>query len=102
MPDPVSKIPPGERETCIASLDGWSFDVEREGIRKSYRFADFVEAFGFMTRVALLSERADHHPEWANVYNRVDILLTTHDASGVSMRDIDLARSIDQMIAAQP
>jgi 4a-hydroxytetrahydrobiopterin dehydratase len=99
MPDPVPKIPPDERKTCIASLDGWPFDAERDGIRKSCRFADFVEALGFMTRVALLAERADHHSSWANVYNRVNILLTTHDANGVSMRDLDLARSIDQMTA---
>jgi 4a-hydroxytetrahydrobiopterin dehydratase len=59
------------------------------------RFTDFAEAFGFMARVAILAEKADHHPEWFNVYNRVEILLTTHDADGLSQRDIDLARKID-------
>jgi len=59
------------------------------------RFGDFAEAFGFMTRVAILAEKADHHPEWFNVYNRVDILLTTHDAGGLSQRDVNLATAID-------
>jgi 4a-hydroxytetrahydrobiopterin dehydratase len=59
------------------------------------RFADFAEAFGFMSRVAILAEKADHHPEWFNVYNRVEILLTTHDAGGLSRRDVDLASAID-------
>ena len=63
---------------------------------KAGKEADFVAAFGFMTRVALLAEKADHHPEWSNVWNRVDILLTTHDADGLSMRDIELARAIDK------
>jgi 4a-hydroxytetrahydrobiopterin dehydratase len=66
---------------------------------RSFKFADFVEAFGFMTRVALLAEKADHHPEWSNVYNRVDILLTTHDCDGLSQRDLDLARKIDKLVA---
>ena len=61
-------------------------------------FADFVQAFGFMARVALLAERADHHPEWSNVYNRVDIFLTTHDAGGLSARDVSLAREIDALV----
>ena len=60
-------------------------------------FADFVEAFGFMARVAILAEKADHHPEWSNVYNRVEILLTTHDCDGLSDRDLKLARSIDKL-----
>ena len=64
-----------------------------------FSFADFSQAFGFMTRVALLAEAADHHPEWSNVWNRVDILLTTHDAGGLSMRDADLARAIDALVA---
>ena len=91
----VEKLTPAERERLLPTLEGWEIDVERDGIRKSYRFADFTQAFGFMARVALLAEKADHHPEWFNVYNRVDILLTTHDAGGLSMRDIDLANAID-------
>jgi 4a-hydroxytetrahydrobiopterin dehydratase len=91
----VEKLTPAERERLLPTLDGWELDPQRDGIRKSYRFADFTQAFGFMARVALLAEKADHHPEWFNVYNRVDILLTTHDADGLSMRDIDLANAID-------
>jgi len=82
-----------------ATLPDWTLDTERDAIRRSLKFRDFVEAFGFMTQVALLAERADHHPEWFNVYNRVDILLTTHDADGLSSRDISLARQIDALIA---
>jgi 4a-hydroxytetrahydrobiopterin dehydratase len=91
----VEKLTPAERERLLPTLDGWAADAARDGIRKSYRFADFTQAFAFMTRVALLAEKADHHPEWSNVYNRVDVLLTTHDAGGLSMRDIALAQAID-------
>ena len=91
----VEKLTPAERERLLPTLDGWEPDAARDGIRKTYRFADFTAAFAFMTRVALLAEKADHHPEWSNVYNRVDILLTTHDADGLSMRDIALAQAID-------
>jgi len=73
-------------------------DKERDAVRRSFSFKDFVEAFGFMSKVALLAERADHHPEWTNVYNRVEILLTTHDAGGLSRRDIALAEAIDRLI----
>ena len=69
-----------------------------DGIRRLFTFRDFSAAFGFMTRVALLAEMADHHPEWSNVYNRVEILLTTHDAGGLSRRDIDLAARIDALL----
>ena len=82
---------------AVARLPGWKrVEGERDAICRIYRFADFNAAFGFMTRVALLAERADHHPEWSNVYNRVDILLTTHDAGGLSLRDIALAKEIDR------
>ena len=91
----VEKLTPAERERLLPELDGWTADEARDGIRKSYRFESFVEAFAFMSRIALLAEKANHHPEWFNVYNRVDILLTTHDAGGLSMRDVDLARAID-------
>lgn len=91
----VEKLTPAERDRLLPTLEGWTVDEARGGIAKSYRFADFTQAFAFMTRVALLAEKADHHPEWSNVYNRVDILLTTHDAKGLSMRDISLAQAID-------
>ncbi len=93
----VEKLTPAERERLVPNLDGWELDAERDGIRKSYRFADFAHAFGFMARVALLAEKADHHPEWFNVYNRVEITLTTHEAKGLSERDVALARVIERL-----
>ena len=91
----VSKLDDEARAVAINELPHWSYDAGAQGIRRSLRFGDFAEAFAFMTRIAILAEKADHHPEWSNVYNRVDILLTTHDAGGLSQRDIDLAAQID-------
>ena len=91
----VERLSADARERLLPALPGWTLDGARDAISRQYRFADFTRAFAFMTRVALLAEKADHHPEWSNVYNRVDILLTTHDAGGLTMRDIDLARAID-------
>lgn len=91
----VERLSADARERLLPELPGWTLDGARDAISRQYRFADFTRAFAFMTRVALLAEKADHHPEWSNVYNRVDILLTTHDAGGLTMRDIDLARAID-------
>ncbi len=85
----------GEREAAMAVLGEWSYDPEAKGIRRTYRFVDFAAAFAFMTRVAIVAEKADHHPEWFNVYNRVEILLTTHDVGGLSERDVALATMID-------
>ena len=79
--------------TALDGVPGWTRNGD--GIERSYKFADFVAAFAFMTRVALLAEKADHHPEWSNVYNRVEIRLTTHDAGGLSVRDFALAKAID-------
>lgn len=93
----VEKLSGAAREAALAELTGWSPVEGRDAIQKSYRFKDFTEAFGFMTRVALLAEKADHHPEWFNVYNKVDIVLTTHDANGLSARDIKLAKAIDSV-----
>ena len=90
----VARLTEAERAELLPTLAGWTLDAERDAIRRSWKFAGFVEAFAFMTRVALLAEKADHHPEWFNVYNRVDVLLTTHDAGGLSMRDVALARAI--------
>jgi 4a-hydroxytetrahydrobiopterin dehydratase len=82
----------------LALVPQWRYDAARGGtITREFKFGDFVQAFGFMTRVALLAEKADHHPEWSNVYNRVTIVLTTHDAQGLSARDIELARKIDAL-----
>jgi 4a-hydroxytetrahydrobiopterin dehydratase len=84
-----------ERGEALAGLAGWSFDEGRNGIAKSFAFADFGAAFGFMARVALEAEKADHHPEWSNVWNKVDVLLSTHSAGGVTAKDIALARKIE-------
>ena len=78
---------------ALASVPGWTRNGD--GIERTYKFADFVAALAFMSRVALLAEKADHHPEWSNVYNRVEIRLTTHDAGGLSTRDFALAKLID-------
>lgn len=93
----VSKLDDEARAVALGNLAHWTYDHEAQGIRRTLRFSDFAEAFGFMARVAIVAEKADHHPEWFNVYNRVDILLTTHDAGGLSQRDIDLAGVIDSM-----
>ena len=91
----VEKLQGAERASALAGLEGWTEVENRDAIEKSFRFKNFVEAFSFMTKVALLAEKADHHPEWSNVYNKIDIVLTTHDAGGLSRRDIDLAKAID-------
>jgi 4a-hydroxytetrahydrobiopterin dehydratase len=96
----ISKLSAEERAKAFASLPGWDHDAERDGLRRRFTFADFGQAFGFMAQVALLAEKADHHPEWSNVWNRVDILLTTHDAGGLSARDVALARQIDALAPA--
>lgn len=81
---------------ALAKLDGWRAVDGREAIAKSFKFDDFNAAFGFMTRVALKADKMDHHPEWSNVYNRVEVVLATHESSGVTERDIALARFIDE------
>ncbi|GAA0204571.1 4a-hydroxytetrahydrobiopterin dehydratase [Brevundimonas nasdae] len=86
---------------ALKALPAWTAaDGDRPAITRSLRFADFNAAFGFMTRVALLADKMDHHPEWSNVYNRVEILLTTHDADGVTEKDVTLARFIDEAAAS--
>src|ERR1041384_52261 len=84
-----------ERDEALTRLEGWTFDEGRNGIAKSFAFADFGEAFAFMTRIALEAEKADHHPEWSNVWNKVDILLSTHSEGGVTEKDIALAARIE-------
>jgi len=91
----VARLDEADRNAVLQQLQLWAYDADAKGIRRTLRFADFAEAFGFMARVAILAEKADHHPEWFNVYNRVEILLTTHDAGGLSRRDVDLAMAID-------
>jgi 4a-hydroxytetrahydrobiopterin dehydratase len=93
----VKKLSQAELTALLPDLPAWTLDAARDRITRSFRFKDFSQAFGFMSRVALLAEKADHHPEWSNVWNRVDILLTTHDAGGLSMRDIEMAKAIDAL-----
>ena len=95
----AEKLTGDARRSALADLDGWSEVDGRDAISRSFRFADFNAAFGFMTRVALKAEAMDHHPEWFNVYNRVDVTLATHDAGGVTGKDIALARFIDAAAA---
>jgi 4a-hydroxytetrahydrobiopterin dehydratase len=94
----IEQLSEEERADALDELDEWDYDEARDAITRSFTFTDFVEAFGFMTRVALLAEKADHHPEWSNVWNRVDILLTTHDAGGLSARDVEMATAIDALV----
>lgn len=95
MPDTLT---PAEREAALAGLDGWIYDPAASAIRRDFRFSGFSEAFAFMTRVALLAEAANHHPEWSNVYSRVSIRLTTHDAGGLTAKDAALAEAIDRLL----
>ncbi|WP_281300643.1 MULTISPECIES: 4a-hydroxytetrahydrobiopterin dehydratase [unclassified Iodidimonas] len=92
----VTALSGDERSQAIADLAGWADMDGRNAIHKSFQFKDFNAAFGFMSRVALLAETMDHHPEWFNVYNRVEVTLSTHDADGVSERDIAMAKKMDE------
>ena len=80
---------------ALAQLPGWSAVEGRDAIKRRYTFKDFNAAFGFMTRVALKADKMDHHPEWSNVYDKVDVVLTTHDANGVTAKDVELAKFMD-------
>ncbi len=91
----VEKLSAEERAGLAARLPEWKLLDGRDAITRSFRFKDFSEAWGFMARVALLAEAQDHHPEWFNVWNRVEITLSTHDAGGLSARDVRLAKAID-------
>src|SRR3954464_13702775 len=90
----AEKVNEQQRHAALAKLAGWTETDDRDAICKTYRFTDFVEAWGFMSRTAMIAEQMNHHPEWLNVYNRVEITLTTHDAGGLSALDVDLAEFI--------
>jgi 4a-hydroxytetrahydrobiopterin dehydratase len=95
---PIARLTDAERAAALAELPDWSLREDGLAITRILRFADFAEAFAFMTRVALHAEKADHHPEWFNVWNRVEITLTTHDAGGLSLRDVAMAKFIDGVV----
>ena len=97
MTKTISKLPVADIDRKLQTLPGWSLNSDK--LYCKFVFADFVEAFGFMSRVALHAERMDHHPEWSNVYNRVEIYLTTHDAGGITERDFELAQRISRLLA---
>jgi 4a-hydroxytetrahydrobiopterin dehydratase len=93
----AQKLTGDARKTALARLKGWSEVKGRDAISKKFTFADFNEAFGFMARVALVAEKLDHHPEWSNVYKNVEVTLSTHDAGGLTERDIRLAEAMDKL-----
>lgn len=93
----AQKLSPEAREHALANLKDWSEVPGRDAITKRFVFRDFKEAFGFMTRVALLAEKMDHHPEWFNVYRTVEVTLSTHDAGGLTELDVKLAESMDKL-----
>jgi Pterin-4a-carbinolamine dehydratase len=94
----VDLLPDAARANALSALPEWTRDDEADAIVRHFVFKDFSQAFSFMTRVALLAEKSGHHPEWSNVYNKVTIRLTTHDAGGLSQKDIDLAGEIDALL----
>lgn len=96
----IQKLTADERSSALRELAQWTPAEDRDAIRRSFKFKNFNEAWGFMNRVALLAEQQDHHPEWFNVYNRVDILLSTHDCDGLSARDVKLAKAIDKIVGS--
>lgn len=98
----IKKLDAAARADALKTLPQWQDVSGRDAIQRSFKFSDFNAAFGFMSRVALMAEKFDHHPEWFNVYSRVDVTLTTHDCSGLSERDIKLARFMDKTAEATP
>jgi 4a-hydroxytetrahydrobiopterin dehydratase len=91
----VQRLTGEAQRTALGTLNGWSLVAGRDAIEKTFKFKDFNEAFGFMARVALVAEKMDHHPEWRNVWNTVEVTLSTHDAGGLTQRDVDLAKGMD-------
>ncbi|MDO8903486.1 4a-hydroxytetrahydrobiopterin dehydratase [Hydrogenophaga sp.] len=91
----MNPIDPTILSARMEALPGWKLDEEQRAISRSFRFLDFAQAFGFMSQMAIVSEKMDHHPEWFNVYNRVEVRLTTHDANGLTARDLDWAARAD-------
>ena len=98
----VQKLDAAARAKALGELSRWQEVPGRDAIQRGFRFKDFNAAFGFMSRVALMAEKMDHHPEWSNVYNRVDVVLTTHSCGGLSELDVRLAAFMDQVAAKEP
>jgi 4a-hydroxytetrahydrobiopterin dehydratase len=96
----AQKLTAENRKSALAKLSGWSEAAGGDAISKTFTFKDFNEAFGFMTRAALVAEKMDHHPEWFNVYKKVEVTLSTHDAGGVTDLDVKLAQAMDKIAAA--
>ena len=96
----IKELTPDELPTLLAELKQWQLSEDNHAIHRSFKFADFNEAFGFMTRVAIKAQELDHHPEWSNVYDKVEITLSTHAAKGLTERDARLARFIDSITSA--
>jgi 4a-hydroxytetrahydrobiopterin dehydratase len=96
----AEKLTGNARKSALAKLPGWSEVKDRDAITRQFTFTDFNEAFGFMARAALIAEKLDHHPEWFNVYNKIEVTLATHDAGGVTERDVKLAQAMDRLAKA--
>lgn len=94
------KLTGNARQAALAKLSGWSEVEGRDAISRKFTFKDFSEAFGFMARAAMMAEKLDHHPEWFNVYNKVEVTLATHEAGGVTERDVQLAQEMNRLAAA--
>lgn len=94
----ITRLTETEIATLLTELPGWTMREDGKALKRTFRFTDFNQAFGFITRVALYAEKHDHHPEWFNVYNRVEMTLTTHDADGLSVRDAAMARAIEEFL----
>ncbi|MCB5174583.1 4a-hydroxytetrahydrobiopterin dehydratase [Microvirga lenta] len=95
----MNPLTDAERADILPALDGWALVEGRDAIRKRFVFDDFNAAFAWMTRIALVAEQMNHHPEWTNVYNKVDVTLATHEAKGLTRRDVELAQRMDQFAA---
>ncbi|MBC7800113.1 MAG: 4a-hydroxytetrahydrobiopterin dehydratase [Gemmatimonadaceae bacterium] len=95
---PIERLTDAVRDTLPTTLPDWRVLPDRDALVREFRFTDFTQAWAFMTRVAAVADRQDHHPEWSNTYNRVTIALTTHDAGGLSVRDVALAQAIDAVV----
>ena len=94
----ADKLNTADREKALLRLNGWIYDEASDSITRAFKFKDFSEAFGFITRVALAAQSADHHPDWSNSYNKVTIVLSTHDAGGLTAKDVALAKAIDDLL----